>query len=77
MTFEIFEKNVRNMCSNLYTDRMIAIVTPIIMTIIVLVGAIGNILVLIVVALKQQMRNTTNILIAVSIHILANPWKKS
>ena len=66
MTFEIFENNVRNLCSNLYTDRMIAIVAPIIMTIIVLVGTIGNILVLIVVALKQQMRNTTNILIAVS-----------
>ena len=66
MTFEIFDKNVRDMCSNQYTDQMIAIVTPIIMTIIILVGTIGNILVLIVVALKQQMRNTTNILIAVS-----------
>ena len=72
MTFEIFDKNVRDMCSNQYTERMIAIVTPIIMTIIILVGTIGNILVLIVVALKQQMRNTTNILIAVSFSLEYN-----
>ena len=49
-----------------FSERAISIVVPIIFAIFVLVGVIGNLLVLIVVAFKQQMRNTTNVLIVVS-----------
>ena len=45
---------------------MIAVIVPVLFAIVIIFGAIGNGLVLFVVTFKQQMRNTTNILILVS-----------
>ena len=67
LTFEFFKEGHQQMCSNLTFDRVISIVVPIIFAVIVLVGIVGNLLVLVVVLVKQQMRNTTNVLIAVRI----------
>ena len=62
-----FLEDTESLCETKFLNRMISIIVPIIFAIIALVGIIGNILVLIVVALKQQMRNTTNVLIVVSL----------
>ena len=68
---ELFIQGLTDECKNMKTERMISIVVPIILALIVLVGVIGNCLVLIVVAFKQTMRNTTNVLIVVSfVHFL-------
>ncbi len=53
------------MCDRKYFEWLISVVVPVIFAIIVSVGIVGNVLVLIVVAISQQMRNTTNILIVV------------
>ena len=53
-------------CKQLTFETLISILVPVIFAIIVLVGIVGNLLVLFVVLLKQQMRNTTNVLIVVS-----------
>ena len=52
-------------CSQRQFDLVVSWLVPIIFTIIVVLGVIGNILVLVVVLFGQQMRNTTNILILV------------
>jgi len=50
--------------SHLYAmQRLLSVVVPIIFGLIVIVGLIGNALVVVVVAANQQMRNTTNLLI--------------
>ena len=54
------------MCHRVHFLYMISIVVPVVFAIIIVFGAIGNGLVLFVVTFKQQMRNTTNILILVS-----------
>ncbi|GLH06463.1 Allatostatin-A receptor [Gryllus bimaculatus] len=48
---------------NEITQKVVTIVVPILFTLIVLIGLIGNALVVIVVAANQQMRSTTNLLI--------------
>ena len=53
-------------CHQINFEWTISIVVPIIFAIIVILGVIGNILVLVVVLVKHQMRNTTNVLIVVS-----------
>ena len=58
--------NVNNHCEHVLLHKWISIIVPIIFAVIVLVGIGGNILVLLVVILKQQMRNTTNVLMLVS-----------
>lgn len=45
------------------TEKIVAIVVPVLFGIIVILGLFGNALVVIVVAVNQQMRSTTNILI--------------
>ena len=50
-----------------------SIVVPIIFAVIVILGIVGNILVLVVVLVKHQMRNTTNVLIVVS--TIHNSWQ--
>ena len=54
------------MCNQALFEKWISIIVPIVFAMIVLVGIVGNLLVLIVVLFKQQMRNTTNVLIVVS-----------
>ena len=70
VTLKDFLGSHSHMCDQLFFEKTISIVVPIVFTIIVLVGIIGNILVLIVVLIKQQMRNTTNVLITVIIFSL-------
>jgi len=50
-------------CNQMTFEWTISIVVPIIFAIIVILGIVGNILVLVVVLVKHQMRNTTNVLI--------------
>ena len=59
--------NAQNHCDHLLIHKWISMIVPIIFAIIVLVGIGGNVLVLLVVILKQQMRNTTNVLMLVSV----------
>ena len=66
VTLDEFLESHGNMCNQIVFERIISIIVPIVFTIIFLVGIIGNVLVLIVVLLKHQMRNTTNVLIVVS-----------
>ena len=54
------------MCYRIHFLDMIALIVPVVFAIAIIFGAIGNGLVLFVVTFKQQMRNTTNILILVS-----------
>ena len=70
-TIEKFLVNVKDHCEHVLLHKWISIIVPIIFAVIVLVGIGGNILVLLVVILKQQMRNTTNVLMLVSIRIFA------
>ena len=44
-------------------EQVVSIVVPIFFSIVVLVGFVGNLLVVLVVAFNKQMRNTTNLLI--------------
>ena len=60
-------------CENIWWIRYRSIVVPIIFAIIVILGIVGNILVLVVVLVKHQMRNTTNVLIVVS--TIHNLWQ--
>ena len=60
-SYDQFLEKHRNIC----LDWIISWLVPIIFAIIVIVGVIGNSLVLTVVARWQQMRNTTNILLLV------------
>ena len=53
-------------CYRLHFMKMVSIVVPVVFALIIVAGTIGNGLVLFVVTFKQQMRNTTNILILVS-----------
>ena len=62
--------NVNNHCEHVLLHKWISIIVPIIFAVIVLVGIGGNILVLLVVILKQQMRNTTNVLMLVSFQLV-------
>lgn len=54
-------------CAQLKFDQVVGFVVPVIFAIIVVVGVIGNLLVLAVVLFGQQMRNTTNVLILVGL----------
>ena len=74
-TIQEFLVNVKDMCDHVLLHKWISIIVPIIFAVIVLVGIGGNILVLLVVILKQQMRNTTNVLMLVSIRIFAQKLK--
>ena len=65
-TFLDFTDYHASACSQRQFDLVVSWLVPIIFTIIVVLGVIGNILVLVVVLFGQQMRNTTNILILVS-----------
>ena len=44
-------------------EQVVSIVVPIFFSMVVLVGFVGNLLVVLVVAFNKQMRNTTNLLI--------------
>ena len=70
-TVQDFLVNVNNHCEHVLLHKWISIIVPIIFAVIVLVGIGGNILVLLVVILKQQMRNTTNVLMLVSFQLVS------
>ena len=63
--FEAFLKGHRQLCNRHYIDIVISWIVPIIFAAIVVVGVLGNSLVLFVVTFWQQMRNSTNVLILV------------
>ena len=54
-------------CSQIFLESVVSWLVPLIFTIVCVVGFVGNLLVIVVVIFYQQMRNTTNILILVSI----------
>ena len=65
--YELFVQDIKlPACYRLNFAKMVSIVVPVVFALIIVLGAVGNGLVLFVVAMKQQMRNTTNILILVS-----------
>ena len=74
-TIQKFLVNMKDHCEHVLLHKWISIIVPIIFAVIVLVGIGGNILVLLVVILKQQMRNTTNVLMLVSIQIFSPKLK--
>ena len=76
VSVEEFLTNAQNHCDNVLIHKWISIIVPIIFAIIVLVGIAGNVLVLLVVILKQQMRNTTNVLMLVSFGVHFINWIK-
>ena len=59
-------------CYRINFLKIISIIVPVVLALIILFGTLGNGLVLFVVTFKQQMRNTTNILILVSLKRLSN-----
>ena len=66
LTMEQFLTAHSSFCDHMTFQETISIVVPIIFAVIVILGIVGNILVLVVVLVKHQMRNTTNVLIVVS-----------
>jgi hypothetical protein len=66
LSYDDFLQYHGSMCDRKYFEWMISWLVPVIFAVIVGVGIVGNVLVLAVVALRQQMRNTTNVLIVVS-----------
>ena len=67
LTFERFAASMDATCEHLRFDAVVSWVVPVIFAVIVVLGVVGNTLVLVVVLFGQQMRNTTNILILVSL----------
>ena len=65
-SFEDFLVAHEKVCTRQRIDAVISWIVPVIFAIIVVVGVVGNSLVLFVVAFWQQMRNSTNVLILVS-----------
>ena len=62
-------------CYRINFLKIISIIVPVVLALIILFGTLGNGLVLFVVTFKQQMRNTTNILILVSWKRISNILK--
>ena len=62
-------------CYRINFLKIISIIVPVVLALIILFGTLGNGLVLFVVTFKQQMRNTTNILILVSLKRMSNTLK--
>ena len=62
-------------CYRINFLKIISIIVPVVLALIILFGTLGNGLVLFVVTFKQQMRNTTNILILVSSKQISNILK--
>ena len=62
-------------CYRINFLKIISIIVPVVLALIILFGTLGNGLVLFVVTFKQQMRNTTNILILVSLKQMSNIFK--
>ena len=65
-SYEDFLSDHNALCDKFQLEAVISWIVPVIFAIIVIVGVIGNSLVLFVVTCWQQMRNTTNVLILVS-----------
>lgn len=57
------DRDLPDYTDGLEMERIISIVVPILFGMVVIIGLIGNALVVVVVACNRQMRNTTNILI--------------
>jgi hypothetical protein len=67
IAFEEFLVYKRSACEQHDFDVLVSWLVPVVFAVMVVVGVVGNALVLLVVfAGKSQMRNTTNVLIAVS-----------
>lgn len=65
-TFDEFLSRQTEACEQLQFHQVVSWLVPVIFAVIVVVGVIGNTLVLVVVLFGNQMRNTTNVLILVS-----------
>lgn len=70
LTFEAFATSMGETCDRLGFETVVSWVVPVIFAVIVVLGVVGNTLVIVVVLFGQQMRNTTNILILVRASIL-------
>lgn len=57
------ESNILSYNETLESERIIAITVPVIFAFVVLIGFVGNVLVILVVAKNHQMQNSTNTLI--------------
>ena len=64
--FEAFSSSHATACAQHRFDLVVSLVVPVVFAAIVVLGVVGNVLVLAVVLCGQQMRNTTNVLILVS-----------
>jgi hypothetical protein len=69
ITFTTFQANHAAACEQHSFEQFVSRIVPVVFAVIVVLGVIGNGLVLIVVLFGQQMRNTTNILILVSYNL--------
>ena len=64
-TFGAFLSNARALCSHHDFETVVSRLVPVVFAAIVVLGVVGNALVLVVVLCGKQMRNTTNVLILV------------
>ena len=69
-SFHAFVSNRKALCSQHEFETIVSRLVPVVFAAIVVLGVVGNALVLVVVLCGKQMRNTTNVLILVSLRLI-------